>query len=132
MSGWRDLFASARVATLATIGTGGKPHLVPFTFAVDGDEIWSAVDEKPKRSRRLRRLDNIAANPAVSALADHYDDDWTALWWVRADGVAEIVPDGPLDLLADKYPQYRRQAPAGPFVRITVERWSGWAATSPD
>ena len=82
-------FASARVARLATVDAGGGPHVVPITFAVDGDVIWSAVDDKPKRSRELKRLANIRSNPAVSVLADHYDDDWTRLWWVRADGTAE-------------------------------------------
>ena len=132
MSDWRQRFAAARVATLATVDASGRPHLVPFTFAVAGDVIYSAVDDKPKRSRRLRRLDHIAANPAVSALADHYADDWSALWWVRADGTAAVVDRSPdaLGLLADKYEQYRASPPPGPFVVIRVERWSGWAATA--
>ena len=124
-------FASARVARLATVDADGTPHIVPFTFAVAGDVIWSAVDDKPKRSRELRRLANIRNTPAVSVLVDHYDDDWTRLWWVRADGTAEVVDDGPVDLLAEKYPQYREHPPAGPFVKITVARWSEWDAVPP-
>lgn len=121
------------MAHLATGGADGAPHVVPFVFAVDGERIYWAVDEKPKRSRALRRLANIAANPRVSALADHYDEDWGLLWWVRADGEAALVtePEGrdlALDLLAAKYPQYRDQPPAGPVVSISVSRWRWWAA----
>jgi PPOX class probable F420-dependent enzyme len=104
------------------------PHLVPIVFALVGDVIHTAVDGKPKRTRRLRRLADIAANPRVSVLADHYEDDWSRLWWVRADGVARILdssPDG-LAALAERYPQYRATPPPGPFVEITVERWSAW------
>ncbi|MET0422284.1 MAG: TIGR03668 family PPOX class F420-dependent oxidoreductase [Actinoplanes sp.] len=124
-----ERFASARVARLATADADGVPHLVPFVFAVAGDRIFSAVDAKPKRSRALKRLANIAANPRVSVLADHYEDDWSRLWWVRADGVARVVdasPDG-LAALVARYQQYRRTPPAGPFLEITVERWSAWS-----
>jgi PPOX class probable F420-dependent enzyme len=120
----RELFASARVARLATAG----PHIVPICFAVDGDTIWSAVDAKPKRTRSLQRLENIAADPHVAVLADHYDEDWSRLWWVRADGVATVHDSGPVDLLAGRYPQYAAEPPAGPFIAVAVERWSGWSA----
>ena len=76
------LFAAAPVARLATVGPDGCPHLVPVVFAVDGDVVYTAVDGKPKVSLRLRRLANIAARPQVSLLVDHYDDDWSRLWWV--------------------------------------------------
>ncbi|HEV7536536.1 MAG TPA: TIGR03668 family PPOX class F420-dependent oxidoreductase, partial [Acidimicrobiia bacterium] len=106
------LAAAAPVARLATVGPDGRPHLVPCCFAVDGDVAYSIVDHKPKRSAALRRLDNIAANPAVCLLVDHYEDDWTALWWVRFDGHARVVVDGPehaaaVAVLCAKYPQYR-------------------------
>jgi PPOX class probable F420-dependent enzyme len=125
----RDLFASVPVARLATVDPSGAPHLVPIVFAVTGDVIHSAVDAKPKRTRHLRRLANIAANPRVSVLADHYEDDWSRLWWVRADGVARVLDDSPAGLaaLVARYPQYRASPPAGPFLEITVDRWSGWA-----
>ena len=83
---WR--FAQARVARLATADASGRPHLVPMVFALAGDTIYSAVDAKPKRSTSLRRLANIAANPRVAVLVDHYDGDCNELWWVRADGSA--------------------------------------------
>ena len=122
-------FACVPVARLATVGPDGAPHLVPIVFApVGADVIVSAVDGKPKRSRALRRLANIAAEPRVSVLADHYEPDWSRLWWVRADGTAEVVEtyaEG-LRALVERYPQYREAPPAGPFVVITVARWSSW------
>jgi PPOX class probable F420-dependent enzyme len=132
----RRRLAAARVARLATADAAGRPHVVPFVFAVDGDTVWSAVDAKPKTTTALRRLANVAANPAVAVLADHYDDaDWTALWWVRADGRGRVLDaEAPrarraVELLTARYPQYREQPPAGPVLEIGVERWSGWSAT---
>ena len=130
----RQRFAAAGVARLATVGPDGQPHLVPVTFAADGDHIYTAVDDKPKSSRQLRRLRNIAANPRVAVLADHYEPDWRNLWWARADGHASILSEpgdlaGPLSLLAARYPQYRASIPGGPVIRIRVDRWSGWAAS---
>jgi PPOX class probable F420-dependent enzyme len=126
-----DLFAAARVARLATVGADGSPHLVPMVFALAGDVIHTAVDAKPKRHRALRRLANIAHEPRVSVLADGYDEDWSLLWWVRADGVARVLEESPdgAAALAAKYPQYRITPPPGPFVEIRVERWSSWSAT---
>ena len=129
-------FAGARVARLATVAADGRPHLVPVTFAVEGDTVYTAIDDaKPKATLRLARLRNIAANPAVALLADHYDDDWAALWWVRADGRARVVePDEPeaargRELLAARYEQYTAAPPPGAVIAVAVERWSGWAAT---
>jgi PPOX class probable F420-dependent enzyme len=130
----RRRFAQARVARLATVGADGRPHLVPMVFAMAGDTIYSAVDAKPKRSTALRRLANVAANPRVAVLVDHYHDDWDTLWWVRADGVGRVLDAGEpeareaVDLLADRYAQYRRQRPRGPVLAIDVQRWSGWTA----
>jgi PPOX class probable F420-dependent enzyme len=121
------------VARLATADTGGRPHVVPIVFAIAGDRIWTAVDDKPKRTRALRRLENARANPRVSVLADHYEEDWNALWWVRADGMARVidVADAPrgMALLAERYPVYRSRPPAGPVVEIAVQHWSGWSAS---
>jgi len=130
----RKRVADATVARLATVGEDGKPHLVPITFALDGDTLYFAVDAKPKRTENLQRLKNIRANPSVCVLVDHYDDDWTRLWWVRVDGTARIVEDRAnamhaLDLLARRYEQYARTRPAGPVVSIAVDRISGWSST---
>ena len=126
--------ASARVARLATAGGDGQPHLVPVTFAVDGDLIYTAVDHKPKKSPNLRRLRNIRENPRVALLADHYAEDWDELWWVRVDGWASIVEDEravahPIDALAGRYEQYRQVRPAGPVIVIQADNWSGWSST---
>ena len=133
-AGARLLLGSARVARLASVSVRGGPHIVPITFVLDGDRIYTAIDAKPKATRDLRRLANIRADNRVSVLADHYDDDWDSLWWVRADGQAAILDDpvvlaGPAGLLADRYPQYRGQPPAGPVIAITVQRWTGWSAS---
>jgi PPOX class probable F420-dependent enzyme len=130
----RRLLSGATVAMLATVTEAGRPHIVPVTFAVDGGHVYIAVDAKPKKSPNLRRLRNIRANPQVAVLADHYEDDWTSLWWVRADGRAAIEEDlgqmaRPIALLAGRYRQYREHLPAGPVIDITVERWTGWAAS---
>jgi PPOX class probable F420-dependent enzyme len=130
----RRLVVAARVGRLATTGRNAPVHLVPFCFVLSGSSLYSAVDEKPKRSRTLRRLDNIRANPAVTVLVDHYEEDWTKLWWVRLEGSARILDPGEEEelharqLLADKYRQYRAQPPAGPLLAIDVGRWTGWEA----
>jgi PPOX class probable F420-dependent enzyme len=128
----RARFADARVARLATADATGRPHLVPIAFAVDGDTIYSAVDAKPKRTRALRRLANVRANPAVSLLVDHWDEeDWSRLWWVRADGHGRVLdPENPearraVELLRERYP---RQRADGEVLAVAVERWSGWNA----
>ena len=104
------------------------------TFAVDGDRIYSAVDAKPKRTRDLKRLRNIQADPRVAVLADHYEDEWSRLWWVRADATAEIVENPaamaePIALLRERYRQYRAHPPEGPVIVMAVHRWTGWSAS---
>lgn len=127
----RELFADARVAYLATVRPDGSPHLVPVAFALDGDRLLSAVDAKPKRHARLARLDNVVAEPRVCLLADGWDEDWSRLWWVRADGDARVreLDAQASRLLARRYPQYAAAPPPGPLVEVAVSRWSGWRAT---
>jgi PPOX class probable F420-dependent enzyme len=128
----QERFASARVARLATVSASGQPHLVPVVFALVGQRIYTAVDAKPKRTKALRRLANIAANPRVAVLVDRYDEDWRALWWVRADGVARIAiePEARegIAALVERYTQYRAEPPPGPVIAIDVDRWSYWSA----
>jgi PPOX class probable F420-dependent enzyme len=127
----RRRFEGARVARLATADGSGQPHLVPIVFAVEGDRVYSAVDAKPKRTRALRRLANVLENPAVAILVDHYNDDWDALWWVRADGRGRVLDAAcdearhAVELLRARYPQQRA---AGAVLAVDVERWSGWSA----
>jgi PPOX class probable F420-dependent enzyme len=130
----RRRVSASRVGHLATIGPGGRPHIVPITFALDGDHLFFAVDAKPKRTLDLQRVRNIDAKPAVSVLVDHYEDDWDRLWWVRIDGTARVLTDDAgiqqaLDLLAARYVRYRGRRPAGPVVVVSIDRMSGWSAS---
>jgi PPOX class probable F420-dependent enzyme len=123
--------AAARVGHLATADRGGLPHVVPLAFAVMGETVYWTVDRKPKRTRNLKRLQNIRENPNVQLVADHYEEDWTRLWWVRVTGHARIVEDDDedgraLDALAQKYPQYRTDPPSGPVVAIDLTRVIAW------
>lgn len=126
----KSRFATARVARLATVSGSGIPHLVPVTFALLGQRVVFVVDDKPKSTTRLRRLDNIAARPSVCLLVDLYDDDWSRLWWVRADGTAAVLDtdDEAVDVLATRYPAYVERRPRGPVVSIEVTAWTGWSA----
>jgi PPOX class probable F420-dependent enzyme len=153
----RDRFLRARCTTLATADAAGRPHLVPVTFALAGggavddaieDVIVFAVDHKPKRTQRLRRLANLRVNPATCLLVDEYDEDWEQLWWARADGTARVLPPGSehtavsgraadsasaasyVRLLVARYPQqYGDRPPQGPVVEIAVDKWTGWRAS---
>jgi PPOX class probable F420-dependent enzyme len=129
----RRRFASSPVLRLATVGTGGQPHVVPCTFALDqAGRIVIGIDKKPKSTQNLRRLRNIAENPRVSLLVDEYTEDWTQLWWARADGVGAIERSGAAhsehwDLLRARYQQYASQVLDGPVIAVGVISWSGWS-----
>jgi PPOX class probable F420-dependent enzyme len=130
----RRRVATARVAHLATANADGQPHIVPICFALDEQMLYFGVDAKPKRTTNLMRLRNIAANPAVSILIDHYEDDWEKLWWVRIDGLARVVIHEAevakaLHLLGRRYDQYRAKSPAGPVVAVEIGGMVGWAAS---
>jgi len=123
------------VARLATIDPDGRAHLVPIVFAIDGDTLYSAVDRKPKRSRTLRRIENARARPDVTILVDHYEDDWRRLWWIRLRGRARVLDEGDertraLELLTDKYPQYRTDPPDGPVLAVDVTDVRTWAGSA--
>lgn len=128
----RRRVAGARVARLATIDPDGAPNVVPLVFAVEGDTLYSSVDEKPKRSRELRRLENLRRDPRFMLLVDHYEEEWPAVWWVRLRGRGRVIERGAereraLRLLAEKYDQYEEQAPQGAVIALDVEDWRGWA-----
>jgi len=131
------LVAAARspVARLATIAASGAVDLVPITFALTASTIVTAVDHKPKKTRRLRRLDNIAREPRVTVLIDHYDDDWASLLWVRLRGRAVVVDDGPrfdgaIAQLVAKYPNhYAAIAPEGPVIQIDITDVRIWRSS---
>lgn len=120
-----------RVGRLATVRADGRPHVVPCCFVADGGVIYSAVDAKPKSSLALRRLENLRVTPSASLLIDHYDDDWSKLWWVRLDGGARVIESGAerdhaLEYLQAKYEQYVREPPPGPVIAIDVTAWLAW------
>ena len=117
----------ARIGRLATVTAAGRPHIVPVCFALAGGRIVTAVDAKPKLTSELARLENVRATGRASLLVDHYEEDWSELWWVRVDGVAEVLDsESAIDALVAKYDQYRETRPAGPVIAIEPERWRSW------
>ena len=135
--GWAlALLRDARVGRLATADAAGRPLVVPVCYVYDGARCYSAVDAKPKQTRNLRRLRNIADNPHVSLVVDVWDEDWSRLCWVIVEGRAEVLRDGAdfaraVDLLGAKYPQYQAlplDRTAGVAIAITPERVLSWRA----
>jgi PPOX class probable F420-dependent enzyme len=127
----RQRVTSAPVGRLGTVSPKGRPHLVPCCYVLNGETVYTAVDAKPKSTLALRRVDNIIANPSVCLLVDHYDEDWSALWWVRLDGVGRVVDSAEeveqaKRALVAKYPQYRRLAMPGPVIGLDVQTWRSW------
>ncbi len=130
--GLRRLVSEARVARLATVRPDGHPHIVPITFAFDDDTVVTAIDHKPKTTMSLQRLANIEAHPVASVIVDHYEDDWSRLWWVRGDGSARIVFEGAtreqaVGRLVAKYPPYAESRPRGPVIVVSVTHWASWS-----
>jgi coenzyme F420-0:L-glutamate ligase / coenzyme F420-1:gamma-L-glutamate ligase len=127
---------SARVAHLATADAEGQPHVIPICFVFNGNEFFSAIDEKPKQValQRLKRLRNIQDNQKVSLVIDHYDEDWRKLVYVLITGKARLVFRGKkhvsaVRLLRSKYAQYRRMAiHERPMIAITPTQWKSWSA----
>ena len=129
--------AEARVGRIATVRPDGTPHVVPLVFALTRSDddvalVW-AVDDKPKRSTRLARLSNLASTPTAEVLVDAYEEDWSALWWVRLRGRAHVAVRADeraaaLDALATKYAQYRERPPSGAVVWIDVTAVTAWSA----
>jgi PPOX class probable F420-dependent enzyme len=124
----------ARVARLATVDSGGRPHIVPVVFAYEAGVAYTPIDLKPKAAPppRLRRVRNIEANPQVQLLIDRYDEDWRRLAFVQLRGSAEVIEAGEeydraVHLLEEKYPQYAALPLVGrPVIRIAVERVVSW------
>ncbi len=129
----RALRDNAAVARLATANPDGTPHVVPVVFATVGDVIYSPIDGKPKRARRLARVRNITANPRAALLIDHYEDDWSKLRWLRLDVMAkvEIANTAAIAALTAKYPQYG-STPVLTADRLMLAleplRWVAWTA----
>jgi PPOX class probable F420-dependent enzyme len=135
----RELLAAERVARLAYLDEDDRPRVLPVTFAVAGGVVWSAIDEKPKRTPEPARLRYLRRRPEAALLVDVYDDDWSRLAWVQLLGRVQVVDiegePGAAAALAAKYPQYAERTPPGPLLRLEVERALQWRATgspSPD
>ena len=128
----RTRLATAPVGRLATLDPDGSPNVVPFVFALIGDTLYSTVDAKPKRSTRLQRLVNLERDPRATILADHYEDDWGRLWWVRVRGTGRRVDDAgeaarAVTALRAMYSQYARTDPGEIVFAIDLAAWRGWA-----
>ncbi len=126
--------ANARVGHLATASETGTPHVIPVCFAVDGDLIYSVLDQKPKRTGliKLRRVKNVLANPLATLVVDHYEEDWSRLWYIMVSGRAELLLEGAerasaIPVLRAKYPQYRNMnIGENPVIKISPERVIAW------
>lgn len=124
---------SARVGHLATASREAEPHVIPVCFVLDGDTVWSVIDEKPKSGPRLRRLRNIDETGRAALLVDHYDDDWTHLAWilVRGHAITETVSPDVLSLLRDKYPQYNDMyLNDAEVIKLSIDHWTSWRGDS--
>lgn len=130
----RELLEAARVARLAYLDGGGRPRVLPVTFAIAGGAAWSAIDEKPKRAPEPARVRYLRARPEAALCVDRYDDDWSRLAWVQLLGRVEVldVEEGPegMEALAARYAPYRERCPPGPLLRLGVERALHWSAES--
>ena len=131
--GWaQELLASERVARLAFVDDRDRPRVLPVTYAVEGDAVWSAIDEKPKRAAEPARVKYLRRRPGAALCVDRYSDDWSRLAWVQLLGRVEIVPadefPSALDALAARYEPYRERTPPGPLLRLSVERALSWRA----
>ena len=127
----RRRVAEARVGYLATTTPDARPHVVPCCFALSGIGLYTAVDAKPKSSRRLQRIRNLEGNPSAALVVDHYEENWARLWWVRMEGIARIVESGnerdaAFELLSTKYAQYQQEPPPGPLIAIDIRTWRAW------
>ena len=128
----RELLETVRVARLAYLDAEDRPRVLPVTFAVEGEAVWSAIDEKPKRTPEPARLAYLRRRPEAALLVDVYDDDWTKLAWVQLLGRMDALPvdSSPeaMAVLAAKYEPYARRTPPGPLLRLGVERALHWRA----
>ena len=137
LPGWaQELLAEARVARLGYVDEDDHPRVLPVTFAVAAGAVWSAIDEKPKRSAEPARLRHLRRRPDAALVVDLYDDDWSRLAWVQLLGTVDVLPvdSAPeaMEALARKYVPYAERTPPGPLLRLSVDRTRQWrSAGSP-
>jgi PPOX class probable F420-dependent enzyme len=128
-----ELLAAERVGRLAFVDDEDRPRVLPITFAVLGDSVWSAIDDKPKRAAEPARLRYLRRRPRAALCIDRYNDDWSRLAWVQLLGRIDILPlreaTAAVEALAARYEPYRERTPPGPLLRLSVERALSWRAT---
>jgi PPOX class probable F420-dependent enzyme len=134
LPGWAsELLAAERVARLAFVDDEDRPRVLPVTYAVLGESVWSAIDEKPKRAAEPARLRYLRRRPEAALCVDRYSDDWSRLAWVQLLGRIHVLPaaehPAPLEALAARYEPYRERTPPGPLLRLSVDRALSWRAT---
>lgn len=114
---------------LATVHSRRGVDAVPVVFAVYGSTVVVPVDRvKDKRSARLQRVANLAADPRCVLLVDHYDEDWSTLWWVRvhARAVLDVAPA--VAALAARFPAYREPGAVAATISLHPTEVLGWTA----
>jgi PPOX class probable F420-dependent enzyme len=131
LPGWaRELVVSARVARLGLLDERDRPRVLPVTFAVFEDALWTAIDRKPKRSAEPARVRRLRRRPEATLLVDAYFDDWSRLEWVELSGRVSILDASDagdaVEALAAKYSQYRTEPPPGPLLRLSPEGFACW------
>lgn len=136
LPGWAlELLERSRVARLGLLDAEGAPRVLPVTYALHADCVWTAIDSKPKRGEPAR-VRYLRRRPVVALTIDHYSDDWGSLAWVQLLGRASLLPPararGALGALAARYVQYRDCPPPGPLIRIEIERALSWRASEPE
>ena len=128
-----ELLVRERVARLGYLDEDDHPRVLPVTFALAAGAVWSAIDDKPKRSAEPARLRQLRRRPEATLLVDVYDDDWSRLAWVQLIGAVQVLPldaaPEALEALASKYAQYAERTPPGPLLRLEVERTRQWRST---
>ncbi len=135
----RDLLARAPIGHLSYLDDGDRPRVLPVTFAVVGEHVWTAIDQKPKRkpAGEIARVRYLRRRPEAALCADHYDHDWSRLAWVQVIAAVKVLDpesegEGPrvgLEGLRQKYSQYVDDPPEGPFFRLSPERALCWRAS---
>jgi PPOX class probable F420-dependent enzyme len=131
----RELLGEARVGRLGLLDEEGGPRVLPVTFAVAEGRIWSAIDQKPKRSAEPARVRFLRRDPRAALTVDRYSDDWDELAWVQVLGPVEVLDPADaaagLEALTAKYEQYRESAPPGPVLALEPDRCLWWRAADP-
>jgi PPOX class probable F420-dependent enzyme len=134
LPGWaHELVVTSPVARLGLLDERDRPRVLPVTFAVFENALWSAIDWKPKRSAEPARVRRLRRRPEATLLVDAYSDDWSGLEWVELSGYMSILDaddaGDAVEALAAKYPQYRTRPPAGPLLRLAPEHFACWRAS---